>query len=86
MRRKNELLIHVMHGYDSLQAPNGEVCFGCYVSKKHEIYIADDIPADKFFYTLAHEYMHYLQDIEGKEFDEEEADSFAQNLFFPCQK
>ena len=80
MKNKNELLIHVMHGYDSLQAPTGEVCFGCYIKGKHEIYVADDIPADQLFYTIAHEYMHYIQDIEGREFNEKEADEFAQRI------
>ena len=76
-----ELTIHVMHGYDTVQAPTGEDCFGCYISGKHEIYVADNIPADQFFYTIAHEYMHYLQDIEGREFNEKEADDFAQSVF-----
>ena len=77
---KDELLIHVMHGYDSLESPTGEKCFGCYMNGKHEIYVVDDIPKEQFFQTIAHEYMHYLQDIEGKDFDEEEADAFAGDI------
>ena len=84
MSDKDELIIHVMHGYDTLQAPNGEDCFGCYISGENEIYVADNIPKDQFFHTIAHEYMHYLQDIEGKEFNEEEADAFAFSVFTPC--
>lgn len=83
-KNKDELIIHVMHGYDSLQAPTGEDCFGCYIHGKQEIYIADNIPTDQLFHTIAHEYMHYLQDIEGKEFDEEEANAFAWSVFTPC--
>ena len=81
---KEELIIHIMHGYDSLKAPNGEDCFGCYINRQYEIYVADNIPTDQLFHTIAHEYMHYLQDIEGKEFDEKEADEFAWSVFTPC--
>lgn len=83
-RDKDELIIHVMHGYDSLQAPTGEDCFGCYIHGDYEIYIADNIPTDQLFHTIAHEYMHYLQDIDGKDFDEEEANRFAFSVFTPC--
>ena len=83
-RDSNELIIHVMHGYDSLQAPNGEKCFGCYIKGEYEIYIADNIPTDQLFHTIAHEYMHYLQDIEGREPNEKEADDFGFSLFTPC--
>lgn len=31
-------------------------------------------------FTLAHEYMHFLQDAEGREFDEEEADVFENSV------
>ena len=84
MRDKNELIIHVMHGYDSLEAPTGEECFGCYLHGDYEIYVADNIPTDQLFHTIAHEYMHYLREIEGLEFDEEQADSFAWSVFTPC--
>jgi len=50
------------------------------VQGQNEIYIADGIPRDQFFFTLAHEYMHFLQDAEGREFDEEEADVFANSV------
>lgn len=83
-RDKNELIIHIMHGYDSLEAPTGESCFGCYMNGKYEIYVADNIPTDQLFHTIAHEYMHYLQDIDGKEFDEKEANDFAWSVFTPC--
>ena len=77
MNNPDELTIHVMHGYDTIESPTGEKCFGCYVQSQNEIYIADGIPINQFFFTLAHEYMHFLQDAEGREFDEEEADAFA---------
>ena len=83
-KNKDELIIHVMHGYDTLKAPTGEDCFGCYINGEYEIYVADNIPTDQLFHTIAHEYMHYLQDIDGKEFDEEEADAFGWSVFTPC--
>ena len=84
MRDKNELIIHIMHGYDSLKAPDGTDCFGCYINGKYEIYVADNIPTDQLFHTIAHEYMHYLQDVEGRKFDEEEANAFGFSVFTPC--
>lgn len=83
-RDKNELIIHVMHGYDTLQAPTGETCFGCYFRGEYEAYVCDDIPADQMFHTMAHEYMHYLQDIEGRDANEEEANAFGFSVFTPC--
>ena len=84
MKDKNELIIHVMHGYDTLKAPDGTDCFGCYINGEFEIYVADNIPTDQLFHTIAHEYMHYLQDVDGKEFSEKEADDFAWSVFTPC--
>ena len=83
MRSKDELIIHVMHGYDTLLSPNGVDCFGCYIHGDYEIYVAENIPTDQLFHTIAHEYMHYLQDIEGREFDEKEANDFAWSVFTP---
>lgn len=80
MNNPDELTIHVMHGYDTIESPTGEKCFGCYVQGQNEIYIADGIPREQFFFTLAHEYMHFLQDAEGREFDEKEADVFANSV------
>lgn len=83
-KNKNELIVHIMHGYDSLQAPNGESCYGCYINGDYEAYIADNMPTDQLFHTIAHEYMHYLQDIEGREPNEDEANDFAFSVFTPC--
>lgn len=83
---KEELIVHVMHGYDSLKAPDGTDCFGCYIKEEYEIYVADAIPSDQLFHTIAHEYMHYLQDIEGRELDEEEANAYGFSVFTPCYR
>lgn len=82
--KKDELIIHVMHGYDSLEAPTGVECFGCYIVGDYEIYVADNIPTDQLFHTIAHEYMHYLQDIEGRKQNEDEANAFGFSVFTPC--
>lgn len=81
MTDKNELIIHIMHGYDSLEAPDGTKCFGVYLKGENEIYAASDIPDNQLFHTIAHEYCHYLQELENREFDEEEADTYANMLF-----
>lgn len=83
---KDELIVHIMHGYDSLKAPDGTDCFGCYIEGEYEIYVADAIPSDQLFHTIAHEYMHYLQDIEGRELDEEEANAYGFSVFTPCYR
>ena len=83
IRDKNEFIVHIMHGYDTLLSPDGKDCFGCYINEEYEAYVADDMPADQLFHTVAHEYMHYLQDIEGREFDEEEANNFGFSVFSP---
>lgn len=83
---KDELIVHIMHGYDSLKAPDGTDCFGCYIKGEYEIYVADAIPSDQLFHTIAHEYMHYLQDIEGRELDEEEANAYGFSVFTPCYR
>ena len=83
---KDELIVHIMHGYDSLKAPDGTDCFGCYIKEEYEIYVADAIPSDQLFHTIAHEYMHYLQDIEGRELDEEEANAYGFSVFAPCYR
>ena len=49
---KDELIIHVMHGYDSLKAPNGEDCFGCYINREYE-----ENPIIEYQYT--EEYIQY---------------------------
>lgn len=81
MKDKNELIIHIMHGYDSLETPDGTKCFGVYLKGKNEIYVASDIPDNQLFHTIAHEYCHYLQELRNREFDEEEADTYANMLF-----
>lgn len=83
---KDELIVHIMHGYDSLKAPDGTDCFGCYIEGEYEIYVADAIPSDQLFHTIAHEYMHYLQDIEGRELDEEEANAYGFSVFTSCYR
>lgn len=85
-KNKTELIVHIVHGCDSLLSPEGESCYGCYLNGEYEAYVCDDIPADQMFHTIAHEYMHYLQDIEGRESDEEEANAFGYSVFTPCYR
>lgn len=77
-KNKDEFTIHIMHGYDSVESPDGQSGFGCYMKGEYEAYIVDTMPFDQFLQTIAHEYAHYLQDLKGGEFDEWEAEHFCE--------
>ena len=83
-RDKNEFIIHIMNDFDTIQAPTGETCFGCYLHGEYEAYVAGNMSTGQLFHTIAHEYMHYLQDIENKPFDEKEADDLGFSVFTPA--
>ena len=74
-----ECEINVLDGYDTVEAPDGTRGFGVYAPEEKTIYVAADIPQADWTvpHTIAHEYAHFLQDVRGKEYDEEEADVFA---------
>lgn len=84
MKNEDELVIHIIHGYDTVVTPEGQSCYGCYLNGEYEAYIPDDMPSDQFVHTIIHEYAHYLQDIEGREFSEEEANAYGYSVFTPC--
>lgn len=78
-----DVFLHICEGYDTIEAPDG-VGFGVFVKPEEEddaptIFIAGDMPNDEFQIaeTLAHEYCHFMQYCNGKEFSEEEAEEFA---------
>lgn len=75
-------IVHVMEGYDTIETPEG-FGFGVFVPEKLEIFIAGDMPGgeESRIKTLAHEYKHFMQYCEGKPFDEEEAEGFAEEIY-----
>ncbi len=81
--RKEAVTVHIMEGYDTIQTPDGGVGFGVFVPATMEIYLAGDIPEKEegLIKTLSHEYKHFLQHCEGKPFDEEEAEAFAEEIY-----
>ena len=75
-------IVHVMEGYDTIETPEG-FGFGVFVPEKLEIFIAGDMPGgeESLIKTLAHEYKHFMQYCEGKPFNEEEAETFAEEIY-----
>lgn len=75
-------IVHVMEGYDTIETPEG-FGFGVFVPEKLEIFIAGDMPGgeESLIKTLAHEYKHFMQYCEGKPFNEEEAEEFAEKIY-----
>lgn len=81
--REENVTVHIMEDYDTIQSPDGGVGFGVFVQATMEIYLAGDIPEKEegLIKTLSHEYKHFLQHCEGKPFDEEEAEAFAEEIY-----
>ena len=74
----DEVNIEVKFDYDCVQSPDGVIAFGVYIPEEKQIYVAGATPLDWIYQNVAHEYCHYLQDINGKSFDEDEANSYAE--------
>lgn len=75
-------IVHVAEGYDTIETPGG-VGFGVFVPETLEIFIAGSMPGgeESLIKTLAHEYRHFMQYCEGKPFNEEEAEEFAEEIY-----
>ncbi len=81
-----DVFLHICEGYDTIETPDG-IGFGVFVKPETKdetpsIFIAGDIPSEDFqiIETLAHEYCHFIQYCEEKEFSEEEAENFAKEV------
>lgn len=75
-------IVHVAEGYDTIETPGG-VGFGVFVPETLEIFIAGSMQGgeESLIKTLAHEYRHFMQHCEGKPFNEEEAEEFAEEIY-----
>lgn len=73
--------IHCCRGYDCIKDENGITGFGVYDPKEKNIYIAGDIPKEIFLKALFHEIFHWVQDVTGMKFDEDDANSFSYILY-----
>lgn len=83
MREKlKPIEIQVLDGYDSFQvAPEEPVVLGAYNTDEKKIYVAGELPQEVFVKILMHELFHWIQDVAGTEFDEDDAHKFAENIW-----
>lgn len=75
--------LHLLEDHDSVQGPDGQVGFAAYVPETKDIYLALNIPEPEknVIINLGHEFYHFLQDLNNKEFNEEEAQQFGIHLY-----
>jgi len=85
-----ECRLTILQGYDCIATSNDEVGFAVYKVGYKIIMLPteviningsteDDIK-NMLIESLAHEYKHFLQDINNQDFDEAEAEQFATNM------
>lgn len=67
---------------DTIESPDGKTGFGCFEADTNCLYIVADAPggAHSVFLVIAHEFKHFLQKANGEEYNEEDADKFANHL------
>lgn len=73
--------ICILEGYDTMEDENGNKGFGVYIPSKKQIYVAGDVPQEIMLKALFHELTHWVQDISGRHFDEDEANLFAERVY-----
>ena len=80
----------IVPGYPAIEGEDGDYGFGVYLPKQKVMWIAgdpggEDIPVDEkediICETIAHEYVHHVQSVEGRSFDESEAEEQAEDIF-----
>ena len=80
--REQTVCIHIHEDSTCVESPDGEMGFAVFDTEKQSIHVAADIPDAEINVPamIAHEYMHFLQWCDGREYDEEEADRFAEQV------
>lgn len=88
-----EVSLSIMHDYVGFRTDKGQECYAMYVRKKKMIFVATKIPAhlkkfkDFIIFNLAHEYKHFLQEVNQENVSgikaEEDANEFAKKM---CQE
>lgn len=82
---KQEVKLSILHNYESVAGETGNG-FAVYLPELKTIMLPTEVPEEvkdmKEFviHNLAHEYKHFLQDVNGEEFNEDEADKFADEI------
>lgn len=78
----DEFYLHICEGCDTIEDPEtGDVAFGMFGMHNNHCYVAGDLPIEQILKTIAHEYMHFIQKVESRETDEEEAESYADLMY-----
>ena len=86
--------LSILHNYETVggepeEEQDGETMgFACYMPELRTIMLPTKIPDEVLdldykefiIHNLAHEYKHFLQDINNQKFDEDEADKFADEI------
>lgn len=78
--------LSILHNYQSVGSGEDNVGFAVYLPELNTIMLLTERPKeleddeDFVIHNLAHEYKHFLQDCNGEEFNEDEADKFADDI------
>ena len=86
--RDSPFYLHICEGCDSVQDPYTErLAFGMFNRETNHCYVAGDLEEEQVLKTIAHEYKHYIQKCSGVEFNEEDAENFADYMYdkFICE-
>ena len=86
--RDKTFYLHICEGHDSIQDPyTEELGFGMFGKESNECYVAGDLEIEQVLKTIAHEYKHFIQKYDGVEFNEEDAENFADETYkrFVCE-
>lgn len=75
-----DVYLHIIEDCDTIQTDQG-AGFGVYNTETKEIYVAGAIEdKEEMLFTIAHEFAHHLQSVEGTGYDEEYADQYAAEI------
>lgn len=85
--RVNKVYLCILEGYDSVEGPTGEKGFAVFDTITNRIYVPSEVPEELkdesneiLVSSIAHEYMRFLQKCDGKPYDEDEAEQFAEKV------
>lgn len=73
--------IYVAEGFDTVEDEDGNIGFGVYVPDENQIFVAGDVEDEIQARALLHEVCHWVQDMCGRPFDEEEANEFSDIVY-----
>lgn len=77
--------IYIADGYDTVAGEDGNVGFGVYVPNENYICVAGDVEDEIRARALFHELCHWVQDMCGRPFNEDEANEFSDIVYDALQ-